>query len=651
MKTKLDHYASRILLGTSLEDKLFNPGVLDLETRFSPHAVPDRPGRPESLPMVRERGGNPSSRLPSIEHLRDPSTRAGLLSRFVHHEIQALELMALMLLRFPDVDVSYRRTLVSTMKDEQRHLRMYLERISELGGHDIEPGSRFFWDILAHSHTPSQFIAGMSLTLEQANLDFLTHWGAALRSVGDLETVDVLAAVYRDEVRHVRHGAQWLSAWKEPDEDLWTAWTKTLRPPLTPRRARGISFDRAGRERAGLPAEWIDRVRIAAGSRGRTPRLYSFNPWVESLHAYPGFTPPTILRQVAADLAPTLAAVAGDDDAIHLYRGERPAFLASLADRGWPLPERVVSDDPITAAHRFREHQTWGRSDEDTRTLSRKDLVPSLLARLPSAPSLDTEPGCLVRSMDELRLARSKWERTVVKLPWSAAGRGLRFDDGDYAKWLDQCGVLLIEPWRERIIDLSLNATMTDQGLKRTRVSRFLTTDRGGFRGTVCGPWRHDLPSEVQRFLVQDGKDKNFLHRSLEGAMRTTLSQFPNYRGPIGIDAMVVRVAGQLKLRPIVEVNPRMTFGKIGYQVGKLLLHPDTIGIWFHLTRRDLGTATTFQELADRLRDLAPSEGTPLHRGAVWTTDPEATTHIGTVMIAGPSTRSILDTLQLAQRA
>ena len=123
------------------------------------------------------------------------------------------------ILRFPDAPVQFQKGLVHIISEEQEHLRLYLRRLEELGGEVGQvPVNGFFWDCLSGMTDPMDFVVGMSMTFEQANLDHCIHYGKLFGDVGDTRTVQILDQVYKDEIRHLRHGLHWFRKWKAPVE-------------------------------------------------------------------------------------------------------------------------------------------------------------------------------------------------------------------------------------------------------------------------------------------------------------------------------------------------------------------------------------------------------------------------------------------------
>ena len=209
----LREHCIAILTEGSLPAKLNRPsgGILALDDTHP--GVPldiAAPARDAALPLREGTGA-----LPRPGALRDPIARATCLARFAHHELMAVELFAWALLRWPHMDTALRRELACVLADEQRHCRLYLERLdahgSALTDHAL---SGYFWRhipaISASPAGPGAFLAAMGLTLEQANLDFTLVYRDAFREAGDEASAEVCQRVHDDEVRHVRVAVEWL---------------------------------------------------------------------------------------------------------------------------------------------------------------------------------------------------------------------------------------------------------------------------------------------------------------------------------------------------------------------------------------------------------------------------------------------------------
>jgi len=506
--------------------------------------------------------------------------------------------MALVLLRFPDADPAFRRELVATMRDEQRHMQLYIDRMAELGVRFGEQStSPFFWDCLAGVDDLAQFTAGMSLTLEQANLDFAKWFAGAFRAVGDDRTAAILDRVHREEIVHVARGLKWLP---RTGGTLWQDWVAHLPPPLTPRRARGPEPDREGRRRAGLPDDFVEQVLVYGASRGRPPDVYLWNPGCEEEIARgDAYQPSRPVLDLEHDLATVFVAVAGGDDVVVVPEPPRSAWKARLQEAGFALPEFLVARETVSLGDRpVRSLRPWGWSPRAAARLDCATWTPAL------APLFDKHHGgellrnawvdldeasggrILARrvlpeqahSADEALAAAEilrghGYPHVVFKKALTASGRGqLRFLDEprpteEQLGWIQRNapGGLRIEPWLARRLDLSFHYDASSKEVVYRGQVRFVTDRRGGFSEAVVGSSTHGLDSTLLRFLTGEGKDPRWMDRVARAIARALhpVTSAAGYEGPVGIDTFVYEHEGALALHPMVEVNPRWTMGRL----------------------------------------------------------------------------------------
>ena len=92
-------------------------------------SLPDAPGRPEELKITNK---VVRSNFPGVNKLDDDRERGKMLHFLANHEMLAAELMALVLLKFPDAPAEYRRGVYESMREEQMHTLMYLRRMKEV---------------------------------------------------------------------------------------------------------------------------------------------------------------------------------------------------------------------------------------------------------------------------------------------------------------------------------------------------------------------------------------------------------------------------------------------------------------------------------------------------------------------------------------
>jgi len=232
----------------------------------------DAPARDPRLEMSTGLG-----RLPKPGELSDPAARALCLARFAHHELMAVELFAWALLRWPDAPDGLRRGLLGALADEQRHCRLYLDRLDAHGGAlESFSHSDYFWKqapaMAASPHGIRAFLAAMGLTLEQANLDFTLTYRDAFREAGDEASARVCQVVHDEEIAHVRLAAEWLPRLDPEAGDDVAAYERNVPFPLGASRAKGKRFERAPRREAGLSAPFIEHVRSAKSPQQVRPR-------------------------------------------------------------------------------------------------------------------------------------------------------------------------------------------------------------------------------------------------------------------------------------------------------------------------------------------------------------------------------------------
>ena len=120
---ELRDFAEEILFATTLEEKLRAPEAITDERPGTPIVAPATPGRPPGLRFKSSRSRKAD--VPDTHRLEQQSERGGLLHFFANHELLATELMALVLLRFPEAPAAFRRTETSrgTLTPEKRRRR------------------------------------------------------------------------------------------------------------------------------------------------------------------------------------------------------------------------------------------------------------------------------------------------------------------------------------------------------------------------------------------------------------------------------------------------------------------------------------------------------------------------------------------------
>jgi len=246
--------------------------VADTSTSAGVAALPVAPGTADpvqSPPRAPGRAapfvvGERAERTPRRGALVRPAERARLLHTFLHHEVQAAELMAWACLAFPSAPLRFRRGLLGVLDDEVRHANGYAARLAELGlGYGALPVRDWFWQRVPAVVDARGFVALMGMGLEGGNLEHTRRFAVELADAGDAVSAALVERVGREEVAHVRFATRWFLRFSgdalkvSPDFD---AWRSALPTPLTPTMLRGLPLDRERRMSAGQGPEFLDRL-------------------------------------------------------------------------------------------------------------------------------------------------------------------------------------------------------------------------------------------------------------------------------------------------------------------------------------------------------------------------------------------------------
>ncbi len=691
---ELREFAERVLFATSLEEKIQSPGIITDEHPGPALVTPDAPGRPRGLNFKitgTARGEFPGTRLLEQNH-----ERGRLLHFFANHELLATELMALVLLKFPDAPAAFRKGVLETLKDEQEHTRLYMERMKSCG---IEfgsiPVSGYFLRAVTGMESPMDYVAGLSLTFEQANLDFARHFSSCFAEIGDAESAKLLQKIYRDEIGHVAYGLKWFRRWKNPSESDWAAFCRQLKFPLSPARAKGLSLNVEGRRAAGLPLDFIENLSVFSQSKGRTPTVFVFNPLTEArIAGGKNFSPKKHQAQIVRDLSNLPQFLCRQDDIVLVERRPSVHFLSGLKDAGFTLPEFAESVAPLVERKLGALRPwAWGpdsvalfeplfanlKEQRRTPEVCFNDRISALYSKSWSASFLrnflisrpreeshssksaianqqspmecwlcsEAEIGMAVNSvnaaLDAVASIRARGHHKVVlKESIGVAGsnsiRLLEPEVLDKQKsWIanavDSGREVVVEPWLDRVLDFSAQLEMTTAGIKLCGYTGLLNDAKGQFQANWAEP-KHErsFPATVLSTLGVTPRAVNeiqIFYTNLFAALEKEL-RLVDFLGPLGIDCFVYRDAtGSMKLKPVVEINPRYTMGRLTVELMKNV-HQGCYGL-FRLVNRPALKAEgcdNFKTYAAQQQEKFPVrlEGSTHPRirdGFVCLTDPE----------------------------
>ena len=622
-------FAEQIVFGKTLEEKLQAPGKLSIDPdRHSrtPLNALATPGRPQDL-MFRQGPG--SLQTPSDDKLENEQSRGQLLHFLANHELLATELMALVLLKFPDAPRAFRQGVLVTLQEEQEHTRMYMRRMKECGVEFGQyPVSGQFWKMIEPMRSPMDFVSQLSLTFEQANLDYSLHFASVFERIGDTDTAAVLRQIYEDEISHVQHGLHWFRQWKNQEQSDWAAYEEALEFPMSPQRGRGprAAFNRAGRLKAGLTEDFIDAIEVYRQSRGRTPVVHWFDPAAEARLDQPlTAREEPLMEQLAKDLELVMVPMSKQDDVVLVRRTPSQAIRKQMIDKGLELPQFVLlSDRDELTSRKLNQFSPWAWTKDAHQSI--EGLVDS--AQIPPSPWNDASidlfrkswgtarlqewlkknesdgtvgidwftpshvAGVPVDSIDDLpemldQLAELGHSKALYKIDLSASGRGQRslpcdmpLDSKD-TNWLQSTlrenesnthSLGVVEPKLDRLVDLSFlwHVSAESGEMNYLGWTRPMVTAGRKYVGTRLGNPLGNCDRELKRFLLADQALKlqvtaEWLEAQLAPELRSR-----GFAGYFGVDAFVCRDSDrELKIKPLVELNPRMTMGHVARQLGR----------------------------------------------------------------------------------
>ena len=159
-----------------------------------------------------------------------------------------------------------------------------------------------------------------------------------------------------------------------------------------------------------------------------------------------------------------------------------------------------------------------------------------------------------------------RYDRMVLKAPWSSSGRGLRFVTLDtftpqVKGWLrhllEAKGSVMAEPFYDKEKDFGMEFFVTETGEIRYEGLSLFHTANGAYTGNILAT--ELLKREmISHYLSLDLLDT--VKEEVKQELKTVLKD--KYVGPFGIDMMIVK-GEKYGLHPCVEINLRRTMGHV----------------------------------------------------------------------------------------
>mgnify|MGYP000845861421 FL=1 len=181
--------------------------------------------------------------------------------------------------------------------------------------------------------------------------------------------------------------------------------------------------------------------------------------------------------------------------------------------------------------------------------------------------------------------------KAVIKAPWSSSGRGVRYVDSilepALANWaknvIKMQGGIMIEPYYNKVKDFGVEFYSDAEGVHYAGLSVFHTVN-GAYLG-------NSLADEVEKkSILSTYISEGLLNDVIISLEQLLTSQLRGvYRGPLGVDMMIVAAEKGFMLHPVVEINLRRTMGHVALSLSKRhelsdrIMRIDYDGAHYHL--------------------------------------------------------------------
>lgn len=685
---EIREFATNLLYSENLEDKLFAPDILTDNQPGISVKLPNFPGRPSNLKFCDPH--KQKTPFPSIAHIENLTTRGQILHFFANHELLALELMALTLLRFPDAPKNFRMGIVNTIIEEQRHMSLYTERMNEFSvGFGEVPVSSFFWDSLKNIKSPLDYVVKMSMTFEQANIDFSLYYQNIFRQIHDIKSAEILDIIYREEIGHVKYGFDWFKKWENPKpEEEWERYCSLLDFPMTPMRAKGIIFDHEGRKKIGFSEDYINSLKIYSHSKGRLAKIFYYNPSCEEEIGLQGFnySPSAKAEQFRYDTQCLMGFIASKDDVVLTDHEISPSLLNLWRSVGFAENEFINWNHnsktiPVSVKKRkFDRIIPWGWSQYIEKrfqpwikklksppsnydaTLFGKSFAITVLQKFfehsPITPVYLCSKNKIGRKftdthtcLDYAKKMLSQQKHVRVKSNYGASGRNafkiLNTEEIDTKLYnrienlIQTFGSVILEENLHLIAEFSVILNVDAKNKHHVKgVTRFVTDEHGHYKGHIINDFFYECDKKVIETLYQP-KEKSekflaYMNKVGEFAGQELLTA--GYQGPAGIDGYIYLENGKYFVKPISEINVRHTMGLIALNLQKKITQGN-FATWQHKSFNQIQEEgfKNFLDFADHMSlnyplELKEGQNNLIESGFFPTNDPETSRSVLTFL-------------------
>lgn len=202
--------------------------------------------------------------------------------------------------------------------------------------------------------------------------------------------------------------------------------------------------------------------------------------------------------------------------------------------------------------------------------------------------------------MQEVFDAMRRWQKVVVKEPWSGSGRGLRYIDiahfdayGQHwcERVIERQGCIMVEPHYHRLVDLAAEFHIDGCGVAYFDGTSLFFTHNGQYQGNIIAD------DNYKRLFIERFLPYSVFSEAVSRLLSVIPAAYRGYEGSLGVDMMIVGggegapFCGN-RLHPCVEVNLRQTMGHVALYIPFSASEPQLLSIshdtHYHLSLKPL---------------------------------------------------------------
>ena len=204
----------------------------------------------------------------------------------------------------------------------------------------------------------------------------------------------------------------------------------------------------------------------------------------------------------------------------------------------------------------------------------RRNVLPLMQVLRDGMEDITCGDGVECISVDAIRDALSIWKGIVIKAPWSSSGINIIYVKDSLTdplcarcnRLISKQGSIMVEPLYNKVRDFAMEFFSDGNGnVEYLGLSVFETLGTAYLNNIVV--------SEDDKLHILSEYISPTLLREIQARICSYMSVICSnrYRGPFGVDMMIVSVNGRNVIDPCVEINLRRTMGHVAIERWKYM--------------------------------------------------------------------------------